>query len=193
MKILIVMIRDLASLDATPAQRGLCDAVTSQPELAQNYTVMIWDDSPEAIVNSKLTIPFLYRRTKANLDVSGTYNGAMEYALDNGYSWMLLLDQDTQAEADFLRSTVRHGLELEIQDKIAVIALTVFVHEIIKSPRKLLMSHAFAYLSGQLGVAPGEASVIRSGCLMRVAAPREIAFRGKDLAQIHSPRLGYGE
>src|ERR1700723_2627604 len=121
-------------LSESPRLRGLCAALSSEPDLAQSYTVMIWDNSPHAITNPQLPIPFLYHHSKVNLGVSSAYNGAMEYALEHGHPWMLLLDQDTQITSEFLLAMLRHGLNLLPRQEIAAIAPTVRAGRIVISP-----------------------------------------------------------
>jgi GT2 family glycosyltransferase len=175
-KILAVIVRYQMPLSESPTLQGLCDALSFQPDLARDFTVMIWDNSPEAIVNPQLSIPFLYRHSKANLGVSGAYNGAMEYALEHGYPWLLLLDQDTKITHEFLRTMLRHCIELLPKEEIAAIAPTVRTGRIVVSPHRQLFSLTgrLQYPAGECGIAPGEAVAINSGCIMRVAHLRNI-------------------
>ena len=143
-------------------------------ELAECYEVTIWDNSPEALMEPQLSVPFLYRHSETNAGVSGAYNNAMEYALQHGHEWMLLLDQDTEIDAAFLRAMMAHALKLEANPEIAAIAPTVFVRGFTVSPRQQLFNRHRAYPAGQSGVAPGEAFAINSGCLMRASSLKEI-------------------
>ena len=111
MKILAVVVRYQMPLSESPTVQGLCDALSSQLILARDYSVMIWDNSPEAIVNPQLSIVFLYRHSKVNLGISGACNCAVEYAIEHGYPWVLLLDQDTQITEEFLLTMLRHSLD----------------------------------------------------------------------------------
>ena len=177
MKILAVVVRYKMPLSESPTLQGLYDVFSSQPDLARGYTVMIWDNSPEAIVNPQLSIPFLYQHSKVNLGVSGAYNGAMEYALEHGYPWLLLLDQDTKITNGFLLTMLRHSLDLLSRQEIAAIAPTVRVGRIAISPARRLFSlsgRPRKYLAGECGIAPGEATPINSGCIMRVASLQTI-------------------
>jgi GT2 family glycosyltransferase len=177
MKVLAVIVRYQMALSESPTLQGLCDAFSSQPDFARAYTVMIWDNSPEAIVNPQLSIPFLYQHSKVNLGVSGAYNGAMEYALEHGYPWMLLLDQDTKITNEFLFTMFRHSQDLLPRQEIAAIAPTVRAGRLVISPTQRLFclrGRPRKYLAGECGIAPGEAAPINSGCIMRVASLRAI-------------------
>ena len=177
MKILAVVVRYQTPLSESPTLHGLCDALSSQPDLAQGYTVMIWDNSPEAIVNPQLSIPFLYRHSKVNLGVSGAYNGAMEYALEHGYPWMLLLDQDTKINHGFLLAMLRRSQDLLPRREIAAIVPTVRTGMVVLSPYRQvssLIGRPRKYPLGECGIAPGEAGALNSGCIMRVASLQSI-------------------
>jgi GT2 family glycosyltransferase len=173
-KILAIVVRYQMPLSESRTVRGLCDALSAQPSLAHGYTVMIWDNSRDAIVEPKLSIPLLYRHSKENLGVSGAYNAAMEYALEHGYPWMLLLDQDSEITADFLCAMLRYGRDLQERSEIAAIAPNISVRGRIISPQRQLFNRRRVYPAGQSGIASGEAFVINSGCLMRAAALHEI-------------------
>jgi hypothetical protein len=175
-KILAVVVRYQMPLSESPTLQGLCDAFSSQPDLARGYTVMIWDNSPEASVDPHLSIPFLYQHSKVNCGVSGAYNGAMEYALEHGYPWLLLLDQDTKITHEFLLTMLRYSHDLLPRQEIAAIAPTVLTGRIVVSPHRQLFSlkGRLQYPAGELGIAPGEAAAINSGCIMRVAALQAI-------------------
>jgi GT2 family glycosyltransferase len=180
MKILVVMVRYKKPFSESLAFNGLSNAFSSHPELAKDYTVLIWDNSPETIVNPQLPISFLYRGSKTNVGVSGAYNGAMEYALEHGYPWMLLLDQDTKITSEILVAMRRHSLSLLPRQEIAAIAPTVRVGSTVVSPKRLILGRGRNYPAGECGIAPGEASVINSGCLVRVASLREIGGYSPD-------------
>jgi len=173
-KILVVMVRYKMPLQESPVLQGLSKALSSCAELAETYTVMIWDNSPEELMDLQLSIPVVYRHSKVNLGCSGAYNGAMGYALEYEYPWMLLLDQDTEIKAGFLHKMMRYACELDTREEIAAIAPTVLVRGLVVSPRQQLFNTHRAYPSGQSSVAIGEAFAINSGCLMRVRALHEI-------------------
>jgi GT2 family glycosyltransferase len=131
---------------------------------------MIWDNSPEKLLNPELPAGSLYRHSAANLGPSGAFNAALRYALEHGHRWMLLLDQDMEIHADFLRLLLRHRAEAENLSEIAAIVPTVYVGDQVVSPRQHLFNRHRAYRAKESGVAPGEAFAINSGCLMRASA-----------------------
>jgi GT2 family glycosyltransferase len=179
MKILAVMVRYQMPLNESQTFRGLCAAFESDPDLAASYEVMIWDNSPAAIDPEEIAAPhfpasFLYRRSSANLGPSGAFNEARKYALEHGHDWMLLLDQDMEIHADFLRVLPRHREYVADRSEIAAIAPTVYVGSKVLSPRQQLFNRHRTYPARESGVASGEAFAINSGCLVRVSALEQI-------------------
>ncbi len=170
MEVLAVMVRYKTPLAASQTIAGLCAAFAADPELAAAYLLLIWDNSPEPLVEPELPIAFTYRHSDRNLGVSGAYNGAMEHALQLGCPWMLLLDQDTTVTAEFLRRMVCYARELRHRNEIAAVAPTVQTRGVVISPLRQLFNRNRPYPAGLRGPAPGEATAANSGCLMRIAA-----------------------
>jgi len=56
MQILTVMVRDNTPINESETLRGLCAALSLDPDLAQEYELLIWDNSPEALSNPELPI-----------------------------------------------------------------------------------------------------------------------------------------
>lgn len=174
MKVLVVVVLYQSTFAESPTLRRLTDALTSTPGLCDTFTLMIWDNSPQPIPDPQLPIPFLYRHSSANLGSSGAYNGAADYALQNGFPWLLLFDQDTAVTAPFLQIMLHHLVRVDPRPEIALIAPTVLVRGFVVSPREYIFNRHRAYPSGEIGIAPGEAFAINSGCMVRVRALREI-------------------
>ncbi len=174
MKILAVMVRYEMELAASETVQGLSAALAADEELCEAYRLLIWDNSPQPLIDPQLPVPFEYRRSERNLGVSGAYNGAMEYALEQGMEWMLLLDQDSEVTAEFLRILLRHARALHGDARIAAIAPTVKVGAFVASPREQLFNRSRPYPAGECGIAPGEAGACNSGCLIRTSALQEV-------------------
>ena len=179
-KILTIVVRYKMPLSQSPAVQGFCDATSSQPDLAESYTMMVWDNSTEPEASPTLPVPFIYHHSKINLGVSGAYNGAMCYALEHGYTWMMLLDQDTKITREFFSTMLRHSLNLLPKHEIAAITPTVRFGEIVISPSQRLFGKNRSYPIGECGTAPGEAAAINSGCILRIASLQAIGGFSSD-------------
>ena len=180
MQILAVVVRYKTPLEASETLLGLCKALAEEPELAAAYKLLIWDNSPEQLLNPHLPVPFTYRYSSRNLGVSGAYNDAQQVAIELGLPWMLLLDQDTKISRDMLMVMLRHGIDLLSRKEIAAIAPTVCVGDVVVSPRQQLYLRNRNYPAGECGTAQGEAIAINSGCMMRIEALRSIGGFSSD-------------
>lgn len=173
MEILIVVVRYRVPLSESQTIRGLTEAFHEHPELAQEMGVLLWDNSPEALVDISLPFSAEYRHSGKNQGVSGAYNGAIPVAVEKNVRWMLLLDQDTTVTGPYVMAMFENAVRLAPQVEIAAIVPTVRVGDLIVSPREARFSTHRVYI-GEAGLATGELFAINSGCLMRVDALRTI-------------------
>jgi len=175
MQILAVVVRYNMPLDQSQTLLGLCDALSTHPDLAEAYRLLIWDNSPEALADPQLSIPFVYRHSNRNLGVSGAYNNAMEYAEQHGHIWMVFFDQDSAVTSDLLRTLLRHSRNLENRTDIVAIAPTVKMGAYTASPKILgFNGRTHDYPAGECGIADGRVIAVNSGCVMRTSALRSI-------------------
>jgi len=179
-KILAVIVRYLMPVSESASLQGIRAAFGSRSDLTEDYSLMVWDNSPKAIQTAELPVNCTYRHTRLNAGVSGAYNGAMEYAIDHGYQWMLLLDQDTKVTERMLHAMRKYARELSAIGEIAAIVPNVYVRGVIISPRHRRLLKDTSYPAGECGIAPGEATAINSGTLIRVESLREIGGYSQD-------------
>jgi len=82
-------------------QQKLCETRTYQSLISQydfdgeQLGLFIWDNSSEASAPSELTSAAYYIHSDNNVGLSKAYNTAALYAQEHGFTWLLLLDQDT--------------------------------------------------------------------------------------------------
>ena len=169
MQILAVVVRYNIPLDESQTLSGLHEVFQRSPSLFKDMGILVYDNSPEALIDPALPFPFEYRHSARNGGVSGAYNHALAIAQEKGARWMLLLDQDTSVTEPYLQAMIAHSEHLAAQPNIAAIVPVVRVGEFIVSPRQALFNLHRPY-SGPSGVVGGEGFAINSGCLMRVEA-----------------------
>ena len=151
-KILAVVVRYNTPFEESQTLVGIGAALAANPDLAKQYHLFVWDNSPQALPEPPLPIPYTTHHATVNLGVSGAYNSALAHALEQGGTWMLLLDQDTTITAEFLRRMLAHSVALETREEIAAIG------------------DGAGLPTGKGSVAQGEATAANSGCLVRVSA-----------------------
>ena len=169
-KILAVVVRYNTPFEESQTLVGIGAALAANPDLAKQYHLFVWDNSPQALPEPPLPIPYTTHHATVNLGVSGAYNSALAHALEQGGTWMLLLDQDTTITAEFLRRMLAHSVALETREEIAAIAPTVRTRGVVISPLRQLFNRNRPYAAGAPTVAQGEATAANSGCLVRVSA-----------------------
>ena len=175
MKILAIVVRYKTPLEQSQTLCSLEEAFSSNPELLQEYGVLVWDNSPVPLSNPQLNFPFQYGFSDKNLGVSGAYNHALEYAESIGCPWLLLLDQDTSVTADYMQCMLRHSKEVETDESVATIVPFVRSHDTLVSPRKFgqfIRNHQIPRSFS--GIYHDDAYAVNSGTLMRSSALRSV-------------------
>jgi GT2 family glycosyltransferase len=184
-KILIVLVRYQTLLQDSQTMRTLGACLAADTELGQHFSTLVWDNTPVGIPTgpsvSGFPMPIEYRHSGENAGVAGAYNYAMELAEQCGFSWLLLLDQDTTLSPGFLAAMHGHASRLEKDKRIAAIAPTMLMGNLPVSPK--IMSR----WGGAKDPAPGfegpvfkELIIMNSGMLLRVAALRRIGGYSMD-------------
>jgi GT2 family glycosyltransferase len=181
MQILAVVVRYKIPLAESQTVQGLCEALVGDQELADAYSVLIWDNSPEPLTDPQLPIPFVYRHSERNLGVSGAYNRALDVAESLGCPWILTLDQDTTLDATYLKRML--SLSREQADNSQVGSIVPFVRSQgqLVSPRRLgRLNRVFQIDRSFSGILHANAYAINSASLLRVGALREIGGYSED-------------
>lgn len=180
-KILIVVVRYQTPLEDSETIRTLRPALAGDTQASRTFSTLIWDNSSVAQSPAELPIEVEYRHSTENVGVSGAYNYAMELAEQRGFSWLLLLDQDTLLPQGFLAVMHGHAERLEREEQIAAVAPTVLMEGHPVSPK--IMSR----WGGAKDPAPGfqgsvskELIIMNSGMLLRVSALRRIGGYSMD-------------
>lgn len=181
MHILAVVVRYKTPLEQSQTLCSLADAFLSNPELLEEYGVLLWDNSPVQLENPQLNFPFQYGISEENLGVSGAYNHALAHAESIGCPWLLLLDQDTTVTADYLQRMLVHSKEAENDHTVATIVPFIRSHNTLVSPQnfgRFIRNHQIPRSIS--GVYRGNAYAVNSGTVMRAAALRKVGGYSED-------------
>lgn len=130
--------------------------------------LFVFDNSPVPYCNTEELneMGVVYLSDTSNPGVSHAYNAAAGYARDNGYDWLLLLDQDTDFKdenyLDYCIKTISDNSNSE------AIAPCVYVNNELFSPQKgLVWPKKGNYIIGGYNSIKN-ASIINSGLLVKV-------------------------
>ncbi len=154
---------------------GLERAFAGHPELADTYELLLWDNSPQALVNPRVSFRMRYEHAPQNLGVAGAYNAAAEIAAHTGLPWLLLLDDDTSVTPEFLLGMREHARTAEADAAIAAVAPWLLAGSDVLSPqlwrfaRHVPLPRATAPYTERRAI-----FAANSGTLLRVAALRAV-------------------
>jgi len=151
--------------------------------LASQFSLLIYDNSPSRqAVPDSFPVAIQYLHDPANGGVAAGYNAALQVAEKDGVEWLLLLDQDTEISADYLKTLCRRLLETAAEHRFAAWVPKILARNKIVSPARVLWAGGSVPLDKVLcGEAPGEIAAINSGALLRVSALHEIGGFNRDL------------
>jgi GT2 family glycosyltransferase len=153
----------------------------TDPDLARDVAVLLWDNSPSPLIDPELPFAFQYGWTAQNLGTAGAYNQGITLAAERGIPWMLLLDQDTDVTAEFLQVMARRGRALEGDARVGSIVPFIRSCDQIVSPRRFRpLNRNTAVERTASGLLQEDAYAVNSGSLMRVSALQEIGGYSND-------------
>lgn len=123
---------------------------------ANNYEILIYDNSPEShrVANPEVH----YFHNPRNPGIAQAYNYALDYAQKNDFSWLLLLDQDSQLTSAFLKNVFAQAENQFIAILPTVIAPTQQISPIYSSyisPLKHALPASGTYTDGIMGISSG--------------------------------------
>lgn len=146
---------------------------TLEISLNKNINLFVYDNSPERqyqeeeFVYSKFNIRYFH--DPLNSGLSKAYNHALELAVNNKSSWLLLLDQDTYFTKEYIDSI--ETLEIDkLGDKIVAIIPRVdsLTNNQKISPAKILLGGICRPFECQKGIVKSKISGINSGTILKV-------------------------
>jgi GT2 family glycosyltransferase len=140
---LAVVVLYRTTMAASKTLTGLARAFAEDASLAKQLDVLVWDNSPEAILEHGkehlLPFAFTYQHAPLNEGVSGAYNAAAVMAEQRGCAWLLLLDDDTSVTSEFLRGMLSHAARVgEVageDERIAAVVPFLYAGAFCMSPR----------------------------------------------------------
>ena len=161
-KLLAVAVLYRCHPSESPTVTSLLSALAKFPGLS--VSVLLFDNGGDEAADEVGGLPagWAYHRSPTNVGVAGAYQFAFARAATYGASHLLLLDQDTHFDADFLRTVL---LRIEVcEDPPDVLLPIVLTGELTISP--------LAGLIGKRPVKPGACAgavrAINSGMVIRL-------------------------
>jgi GT2 family glycosyltransferase len=144
--------------------------------LVSQFRLLIYDNSPcRSIGPLASPVPFSCIHDPANGGLFGAYNSALQMAEKEGNDWLLLLDQDTEINADYLKKLWRGLGDWAGEQRCAALVPKLLAKNAIISPTRVLWGWRLLPVDKTFtGMAPWEIAVLNSGTLLRISAVREV-------------------
>lgn len=136
--------------------------------------ILLYDNTPIHRDPGPLPVGVQYQSMGQNTGLAAAYNWALTLCEEGGFSWLLLLDQDTKLPADFLQL-----LRLEIEkhdanpDVVAIVPLVRNGNDVI-SPKRVGLYGLHALPGNARGIQDDEITCINSGTAVRCSFVRSL-------------------
>jgi len=169
----VVVLFGMSRQDSSTLQT-LEASAASMSTPASTFKILIYDNTPGGRGRETLSDRCQYYVSGSNKGLAGAYNFALHMAEEEGYEWLLTLDQDTKLGQDFLDRLFQHARDLSHDNRIAAIAPCVADHGVVISPHSLFMGFAKKFPKHFEGLSERESAAINSATAWRVSALRAI-------------------
>jgi glycosyltransferase involved in cell wall biosynthesis len=130
--------------------------------------VLLYDNSSGVNVSGDLPMNVEYRHAPNNQGLAGAYNAALDMASDQGFEWLLTLDQDTSIPDNFLDRISRIAQSLQSNTRVAAIVPEVSDHGVFISPNIVKHGRSRRLPKDLCGIPNGELAAINSATTWRV-------------------------
>lgn len=180
--ILAVVVLYKCELSRSHSFSSLLEVLNANPELAKRFSLLVYDNSPEAQTPGGADFPAHYVHDPANGGLASAYNFALARAESEKREWLLLLDQDTSLTPEFLFELIETSTALQATPEAAAIVPKLVVGGGIHSPatefiqqmRRQFQPPKQPIAADAVGIMQQPLCAYNSGSTMRVSALRSI-------------------
>ena len=138
------------------------------------FEVLLYDNTPGRNFQGPLPAGVSYVNDASNSGLATAYNRALRMASDEGYPWLLTLDQDTEIPLEGLSLLYSALMDLEERQDVAAIVPQIRAGGRIVSPNYFQGGVLPRWLpSGYTGVPEQPMFAFNSGSLLRVSALKQ--------------------
>lgn len=172
--ILAVIVLYRMRSEDSPAYHTLQAAISRLEAHAEAVTILLYDNTPNAIVPQDLPPYVLYVPGGRNEGIAGAYNYALRWATRRHFAWMLTLDQDTQLPPEFLLRMRALAIQLEEVNEVGAIVPHLLSRGRLLSPVRIRPWGVTYLRRHTAGFAAGEIHAFSSASLFRVRALKQM-------------------
>lgn len=169
-RILAVVVLYKMAFDQSRGLSSLLKALSDEQTPGKTIDLMVCDNTPyEQPVPASFQGHFY--RDITNPGLAHWYNRALRNARESGISWILLLDQDTEATAEYITEVIAQAEAMDNNREIVAIIPKLVQNGVVCSPlTPPTYRHPRPFDQSFSGVAPSRLHVFNSGSVLRVSA-----------------------
>ena len=143
--------------------------------LADQRAIAVYDNSLVCQVSDSERSQLLaYKHDPNNGGLSAAYNWALSLALNHGFTWLLLLDQDSELPISIVRELKHDAYTYDCCDEVAAVVPHVRDKKVLLSPSRVKYGRLPAFPLTQAGVSDHQLTAINSGALVRSSFVKSI-------------------
>jgi GT2 family glycosyltransferase len=180
--ILAVVVLYNRELSRSQSFTSLSGILNANPGLAKHFSLVVYDNSPQAQSPVSADFPAHYVHDPSNGGLASAYNYALARAESEQREWLLLLDQDTSPTQEFLFELLQTATALQATAEVAAIVPKLMVNGGIHSPdsefiqliRRQFQSPKPPIAHDLVGIQQQPLCAYNSGSTLRVSALRAI-------------------
>ena len=132
--------------------------------------IVVYDNSKVRQVSTDEETRLLaYKHDPDNSGLAAAYNWGLNLAQQRGFSWLLLLDQDTRLPVTFVPTLMRAVLQYSTDETVAAIVPFATDNGVSISPKRVRVGHRTSLTSPIPKIADYEVTAINSGAAVRVS------------------------
>ena len=132
--------------------------------------IAVYDNSPSPrATDGDIAGLLAYKHDAHNGGLAAAYNWALDLALSRGFTWLLLLDQDSVLPIDFLDNLNQSASRYAARDDVAAVLPHVWSGTAPVSPSRVRFARLSAVPASASGIPPYQLTGINSCALVKVS------------------------
>jgi len=172
-RILAVLVLYNPGPDGSPALNSLCQALVPSG-LSNEVQLFIYDNSPiRSELPDGIPVPFTAVHNPSNGGLFAAYDAALKMAGQGGQEWLMLLDQDTVIDENYLNAVRRTLPQVARQRECAALVPQLISNGKKVSPARVLRWGRMKFIT-KPGRSDGETTALNSGAVLRCSAIQQI-------------------
>jgi len=176
MKICAVVVLYTCLIKDSKTLNSLLLNFEKEVSLFEKFKLVIYDNGAnDQNASAKMPFGYIYFHNPKNEGLAVAYNFALKEASDEGYDWLLLLDQDSFLPTNFVSQLFLHLTKVSENESITAIVPKMRYQNFIFSPSQILFGGISRPIDRNfIGIYTGNVFAIGSGSLVKVSFMNQV-------------------